>query len=159
MVDDEFKPIERKPKPLPNFNNGVVPTINNRDNIQAWNERVKKVGRPERIINTKISTVISNNLLYIFLVLIVFLIAFFVVSFVYFGNNEVFKSIFVDNSSCVNNQAVIPPCPNCSLSCGSNNYTPIFKLDSVTLNIDTINVTKYNSTCLVGCLSNYTNSS
>jgi len=87
-----------------------------------------------------------------FLVLIV-IVAAGVGFFIYFGFDNYFSPTFIDNSTCTN--TCDPPDCNCNLSCGTFNATLQIP-SNLNLNINSVNYTKYNETCLVGCVLNST---
>jgi hypothetical protein len=146
MDGDGFSPVRREPKPLSSYS--PTPTLRKDDEtgskgkIKEWNGKAKLGKVPYRIFSLNSITLLLSS--------IVILLGLLVGTFIYFGNEGYFKPVV--NSTCINTCAEIPPCPSCNLSCGNNNYT--LKLDKVTLNIDDLNITKYNQTCLTSCLGN-----
>ncbi len=152
------KPVAREPKPLSDFNagfNGNIGGSKKKSWISSWgkrevsnlNDELGKNNIPYKLFNVKYISVLLSSIM-ILLGLLVF-------TFIYFANGGYFSPTLVDNSTCINNPSVC----NCNynLSCGTQNVTLQFP-SSLTLNIDNINITKYNQTCLTSCLKNITNS-
>ncbi len=129
----EEKPQERKFPPLV-----VKKEADEKDWKDESNENLKKRGSPNRVLNI-------NHLLVLSVI-----IAIGVIAFIYFTYSGYYKPVL--NSTCINTCSPCPESPdcNCDLDCG--NVTLKFP-PSFTLNIDSLNITKYNSTCLAGCLN------
>jgi len=113
--------------------------------IKSNDEENWKYKTREALRKRKSPLIILNK----YLIIIPFaLIILFISLFAFFGFHGNFKS------TCVNNNTltcpVIPDFPTCpSLTCPTQNVTVQFPSE---INIGTINLTKYNQTCLGSCL-------